>query len=77
LGFPDIVFVRLGSTNHWTEASLIEEMWRYARQESFDEQPLSELNSEALDFRVASELFALRRKLPSPRARRAVFCVCW
>jgi predicted HTH transcriptional regulator len=63
LGFPDGVFVRLGSTNRRAEASLIEEMRRYARQESFDEQPLPELNSEAIDFRVASELFAPRRKL--------------
>ena len=62
-GFPDGVFVRLGSTNRRAEASLIEEMRRYARQESFDEQPLPELNSEALDFRVASELFAPQRKL--------------
>ena len=31
--------------------------------ESFDEQPLAELDSEALDFRAASELFAPIRRL--------------
>lgn len=35
-----------------------------ARFESFDEQPLSDLNPEALDFRAASELFAPVRRLP-------------
>jgi hypothetical protein len=32
---------------------------RFARGEAYDEQPMPELNSEALDFRAASEL--LRR----------------
>ena len=36
--------------------SLIEEMRRYNQVSSFDEQPQLELNSEAIDFRVASEL---------------------
>ena len=38
-------------------------MHRSARGEAFDEQPLPELNSEAVDFRVASESFAPIRKL--------------
>ena len=38
-------------------------MRRFARQESYDEQPIPELNSEAIDFRVASESFAPQRKL--------------
>jgi hypothetical protein len=37
-------------------------MRRSARGEAFDEVPLSELNSEAIDFRVASEWFAPVRK---------------
>jgi len=37
--------------------------------ESFDEQPIPDLNSEALDFRAASELFAPVRKL-APSAFR-------
>ncbi len=63
LGFPAGVFVRVGSTNRRAEPELIEEMRRFARHESFDEQPVPELNSEALDFRVAAESFAPQRKL--------------
>src|SRR5262249_5656412 len=36
---------------------------RFGLLESFDEQPIPELDSEALDFRVASDLFAPVRKL--------------
>jgi ATP-dependent DNA helicase RecG len=31
--------------------------------ESYDEEPLPDLDSEAIDFRAASELFASKRKL--------------
>lgn len=62
-GFPDGVFVRVGSTNRRADPALIEEMRRFARQESYDEQPIPELNSEAIDFRAASESFEARRKL--------------
>jgi predicted HTH transcriptional regulator len=62
-GFPGGVFVRIGSTNRKADSSLIEEMRLFARQESFDEQPVPELSSEAIDFRVASESFAAVRKL--------------
>lgn len=62
-GFPEGVFVRVGSTNRRADPSLIEEMRRFARQESFDEQPIADLSSEAIDFRAASELFASHRKL--------------
>jgi ATP-dependent DNA helicase RecG len=58
--------LRLGSTNRRADAAQIDEMRRFGRLESFDEQPIPELNSEALDFRAASELFApIRRLLPS------------
>ena len=39
------------------------ELQRITRSESYDEQPMPELNSEAIDFRVASELFSEYRKL--------------
>ncbi len=39
--------------------------------QSFDEQPIPDLNSEALDFRAASELFARVRKL-APSAFRSL-----
>jgi len=38
-------------------------MSRYALGQSFDEQPLPELDSEAIDFRAASESFAAVRSL--------------
>ena len=63
------VLVRVGSTNRHADAELIAELRRYARGEAFDEQPLPDLNSEAIDFRVASEYFAehLAKHLAKPR----------
>ena len=57
------VHVRVGSTNRRADAELIEELRRFARGEGFDEQPLPGHDSEALDFRAASESFAPFRKL--------------
>ncbi|MGB0124088.1 MAG: integrase core domain-containing protein, partial [Silvibacterium sp.] len=45
------------------DSFLIQEMRRYSQASSFDEQPTPELNSEAIDFRVASEFFKPIRKL--------------
>jgi ATP-dependent DNA helicase RecG len=56
-------YVRVGSSNRRADAALIAEMRRYALGESFDEQPLPELDSEAIDFRAASESFAPARVL--------------
>ena len=56
-------YVRVGSTNRLADAPLIAEMQRFAAGDSFDEQPLPALDSEAVDFRVASEFFAPSRKL--------------
>lgn len=63
LGPEEGVFVRVGSTNRRADRVLIEEMRRYSQVSSFDEQPEPELNSEAIDFRAASELFQPTRKL--------------
>ncbi len=63
------VFIRLGSTNRRADLAQIDEMRRFGQLETFDEQPIPELNSEALDFRAASELFAAIRKL-APSAFR-------
>lgn len=57
------MYVRVGSTNRRADADLIEELRRVARGESFDEQPMPELDSEAIDFRAASESFAAVRQL--------------
>jgi len=51
------------STNRRADAILIGELIRLNRVDSFDEQAVPDLNSEALDFRAASELFAPYRKL--------------
>jgi ATP-dependent DNA helicase RecG len=65
-GPKDGVYVRVGSTNRRADAFLIEEMLRFQRVSTFDEQPMPELNSEVIDFRVASEYFKPIRKLTRP-----------
>jgi len=57
------VFVRVGSTNRQADSILIGEMRRHVQVFSFDEQPMPNLNSEAIDFRAASEFFKPIRKL--------------
>lgn len=71
LGPDEGVFVRVGSTNRRADAAQMQEMQRYAGFGSFDEQPIPDLNSEALDFRAASELFFPMRKL-TPSAFRSL-----
>ena len=56
-------YVRVGSTNRRADDDLIRELRRSAIGEGFDEQPVSDANSEAIDFRAAAELFADSRKL--------------
>ncbi|MGE4242355.1 ATP-binding protein [Ramlibacter sp.] len=56
-------YVRLGPTNRQADAALVGEMRRRSEQLAFDEQPIPSLNYEALDFVVASQLFAPLRKL--------------
>jgi predicted HTH transcriptional regulator len=57
------VYVRVGSTNRRADHELVEELRRFARDGVFDEQPMPGIDSEALDFRAASESFAPVRKL--------------
>ena len=52
-----------GSTNRRADVALIAEVRRSALHASFDEEPLADLDSEEVDFRVASELFADVRRL--------------
>lgn len=56
-------YVRVGSTNRRADAEMLQELRRVARGETYDEQPMPELDSEALDFRAASESFAPIRPL--------------
>lgn len=62
-GFPAGVYVRVGSTNRQADPAAVAELSRAVLGRSFDEEPMPELNSEALDFRAASECFAPVRKL--------------
>ncbi len=62
-GLEGGVYVRVGSTNRRADRELIDELRRFARGETFDEQAMPECDSEALDFRAASESFASVRKL--------------
>ena len=63
LGPENGVFIRVGSTVRKAEELQIEELKRLKWRTSFDEQAVPGLNSEAIDFRVASELLAPYRQL--------------
>jgi ATP-dependent DNA helicase RecG len=63
LGAEAGVFVRVGSTNRRAGPAQIEELKRWARMESFDEEPFPAAKSEVIDFGAASEFFAPFRKL--------------
>ena len=56
-------YVRVGASNRKADLQLRGELARTARNEAYDEQPLPQLNSEAIDFRAASELLAPIRKV--------------
>ncbi len=62
-GLEGGAYVRFGSTNHRADRELIDELRRFSRGETFDEQAMPDCNSEAIDFRAASESFASVRKL--------------
>jgi ATP-dependent DNA helicase RecG len=57
------VYVRVGSTNRRADPAQIGEIRRSVQGSTFDEEPLPDMNSEAIDFRAASECFAPNRKL--------------
>jgi ATP-dependent DNA helicase RecG len=62
-GLDKGTYIRIGSTNRLADSVMIQELQRVTRLESYDEQPIMELNSEAIDFRAASELFSGFKKL--------------
>ena len=57
--------MRVRSANRRADAELIQKLRRLVCGESFDEQPIPDADSEALDFRAASESFAPVRTLHS------------
>jgi|GEM_PF-2144328 len=58
LGPEQGIFIRVGSMNRQTDRYALDEMRRLAANRTFDEEPLPDLDSEAIDFRVASEFFS-------------------
>ena len=56
-------YVRIGSTNRRADDGVIQSLSRYSMGRSFDEEPVPEFNSEAIDFLAASELFIETRTL--------------
>lgn len=58
LGPEDGVFIRVGSTNWRAEPLQIQELRSLNWVGSYDEQGIPDSNSEAIDFRLASELLA-------------------
>ena len=63
LGLEKGSYIRVGSTNRLADKTMLRELQRIRFEDSFDKQPITELSSEAIDFRVASELFLPVRKL--------------
>jgi ATP-dependent DNA helicase RecG len=56
-------FVRVGSTNRMADPTMIQELQRYQRLITFDEELNSALSPEDIDFAAASECFSELRKL--------------
>ncbi len=64
-GIEKGVYIRVGSTNRLADQAMQTELKRVRIEDSFDKQAMPELRSEAIDFKVASELFAPFKKLKS------------
>lgn len=62
-GLEKATYIRVGSTNRLADDLMIKELQRVTKSESYDELPMPELDSEMIDFRVASDLFSDYRKL--------------
>lgn len=58
MGLEKGTYVRVGSTTRLADKNMILELQRVKTDDPFDKQPFTVLNSEALDFRAASELFS-------------------
>jgi predicted HTH transcriptional regulator len=62
-GLENGTFVRVGSSNRQADPTLIQEMKRFTSNQPYDEQPLLQLHSDAIDFETASRFFAPFRNL--------------
>ncbi len=63
LGQERGIYIRVGSTNRTADSAMIDELRRSVMNKIFDEQPMPEVNSEAIDRQAASELFSKTRDL--------------
>jgi len=57
LGFPQGVYMRIGSTNRVADQAQVDELGRVVSRRAFDEETIAGSSSEAVDFRDTSELF--------------------
>jgi len=62
-GLEKGTYIRVGSSNRLADKITLVELQRVKFEDSFDKQAMLDLSSEAIDFRVASELFAPVKKL--------------
>lgn len=62
VGLERGAYIRLGSSNRVADVDMLEELKRQAKNRCYDETPMSGINSEQIDFRAASELFAKHGK---------------
>lgn len=74
-GVTSSTYVRVGSSNRLADQELINVIKRSLVSKTFDEEVMYELNSEAMDFRVASELFKEYRSLESKEYYSLGICV--
>jgi predicted HTH transcriptional regulator len=63
VGVADSLNLEEPIANRVADAALAAELARRTGAEGFDEEPLADLDSEAIDFAAASQCFAERREL--------------
>ena len=66
------VYIGLGSTNRPAGPEMLAALQRLARNTFFDEQPCPEMSSEDIDFRAASEFFAVVSRPLTAAKRRSL-----
>lgn len=57
LGLEKGTYIRVGSSNRLADPAMISELQRVRILDSFDKEPMPELNIEAIDFKAAEEFF--------------------
>ena len=63
LGPQEGILIRIGSTNRRADPALVEELRRFGRPASFDDQPIPDARPDAIDVHAATPLFHPKRKL--------------